>query len=81
MEYRMENKLRLRKRHFPDVRSGLSSSFYWSLESREDFAKHMASTGCSIRDVATEADVAIAIEAQPGDVIILADLDMLAYTI
>ncbi|KAG0288480.1 hypothetical protein BGZ97_006810 [Linnemannia gamsii] len=40
MEYQMENKLRLRKRHFTDVLSGLSSSFYWSLESRENFATY-----------------------------------------
>ena len=79
MEYRMENKLRLRKRHFADVRSGLSSSFYWSLESRENFAKHMASKGYTLRDVETEADLAIAIDAQPGDIIISADSDMLAY--
>ncbi|KAF9909410.1 hypothetical protein EC991_008549, partial [Linnemannia zychae] len=79
IQYRMDNRLRLRKRHFTDVRSGLSSSFHWSLESREDFARHMASKGWTIRNVETEADLAIAIDAQPGDIVISADSDMLAY--
>ncbi|KAF9117299.1 hypothetical protein BGW39_002363, partial [Mortierella sp. 14UC] len=79
LEYRIENKLRLRRRHFVDVRSGLSSSFYWSLESRKNFAEHMEDKGWTLGDVKTEADLAIAIDAQPGDTIISADSDMLAY--
>ncbi|KAK3813748.1 MAG: hypothetical protein J3R72DRAFT_462078 [Linnemannia gamsii] len=52
----------------------LASAFYWSLSSRQHFAEYMRDLGWT-----TEADVAIAQDAQPGDVVISSDSDMMAY--
>lgn len=78
-ESRLNSDQRIRKRHFTDVRAGLASSFHWSLESRLLFVRYMESRGWRVKFVETEADVAIAREATPQDVIISADSDMLGY--
>ncbi|KAG0279679.1 hypothetical protein BGZ95_000557 [Linnemannia exigua] len=70
---------RLRKRHFCDVRTGLASSFYWLKEHRTGFAQYMRGKGWTVIEAETEADVAIAVEAQADDIVISADSDMLAY--
>ncbi|KAI1306435.1 hypothetical protein EDD11_004766, partial [Mortierella claussenii] len=79
LESRIDNNQGLRKRHFVDVRSGIASSFYWSMESRRSFADYMAERHWTVSVVATEADLAIAIDANPRDIIISCDSDMLAY--
>ncbi|KAF9290374.1 hypothetical protein BGZ88_007373, partial [Linnemannia elongata] len=79
LETRVATGSRLRKRHFSDVRSGLASSFYWSKEHRMGFAQYMRDKGWIVIEAETEADVAIAVEAQDDDIVISADSDMLAY--
>ncbi|KAF9117407.1 hypothetical protein BGX30_005524 [Mortierella sp. GBA39] len=78
-ESRIDSSLRIRKQHFIDIKKGLGSSFYWCLESREHFAEHMRGLGWDVRICTTEADVAIAQDAQPKDIIISCDSDMLGY--
>ncbi|KAG9067690.1 hypothetical protein KI688_011277 [Linnemannia hyalina] len=79
LESRLDNGLRIRKRHFVDVRSGLTSSFYWSRESRLGFAQYMQNAGWTVKVADTEADLAIAIDAEPDDIVISSDSDMMAY--
>ncbi|KAF8917525.1 hypothetical protein BGZ58_005080, partial [Dissophora ornata] len=79
LESIIDNNLRVRKRHFTDVRSGLASSFYWSIESRRSFHEYMTRSGWSVKTCETEADLAIAVDTQPDDIIISGDSDMLAY--
>ncbi|KAK3843693.1 MAG: hypothetical protein J3R72DRAFT_107685 [Linnemannia gamsii] len=79
LETRVATGSRLRKRHFSDVRSGLASSFYWPKEHRMGFAQYMRGKGWTVIEAETEADVAIALQAQADDIVISADSDMLAY--
>ncbi|KAG0287770.1 hypothetical protein BGZ98_004495, partial [Dissophora globulifera] len=78
-ETRIESGLSIRKQHFVDVKKGLGASFYWCVESRESFAEYMRSLGWTVKVCITEADVAMAQDARPGDVIISSDSDMLGY--
>lgn len=75
-ESRLNSDQWIRKQHFTDIRAGLASSFHWSLESRPLFVCYMESRGWMVKFVETEADVAIAKEATPQDIIISADSDM-----
>ncbi|KAF9115689.1 hypothetical protein BGX30_006194, partial [Mortierella sp. GBA39] len=69
----------LRKRRFTDVKAGLKSSFHWPLRSRQEFANYMRLCGWTVVVCRTEANLAIAMDAQDIDVIILKDSDMMAY--
>ncbi|KAF9344664.1 hypothetical protein BGX26_004059, partial [Mortierella sp. AD094] len=69
-----------RKRHFTDVKTSLANTFYWTLPMREAFAEYMKEAGWTVRLCETEADLAIAQECKPNDVVISADSDMLAYS-
>ncbi|KAK5816265.1 hypothetical protein F5H01DRAFT_202893 [Linnemannia elongata] len=80
LDSRLDNGLRISKHHFVDVRSSLASSFYWSRESRSGFAQYMQNAGWTVKLADTEADLAIAIDAQPDDIVISRDSDMMAYT-
>ncbi|KAF8929937.1 hypothetical protein BGZ47_000819 [Haplosporangium gracile] len=79
LERRIDNNLSIRKRHFTDVRTSLGRTFYWSLPARQAFITYMLQAGWTVRPCETEADLAIALDCQPGDVVISADSDMLAY--
>ncbi|KAK3810547.1 MAG: hypothetical protein J3R72DRAFT_78830 [Linnemannia gamsii] len=61
------------------LKKDLASAFYWSLSSRQHFAEYMRDLGWTVVFCNTEADVAIAQDAQPGDVVIFSDSDMMAY--
>ncbi|KAG9069614.1 hypothetical protein KI688_010518 [Linnemannia hyalina] len=78
-EERLNSNLRVRKRHFTDVKAGLKSSFHWSLRSRQEFANYMRHRGWTVIVCRTVADLAIAMDAQDIDVIISKDSDMMAY--
>lgn len=71
--------MRIRKRHYTDIRAGLASSFYWSLSCQQHFAEYMRTLGWTVILYDTEADIAIARDAQPGDIIISSDSDMMGY--
>ncbi|KAG0275082.1 hypothetical protein BGZ97_010389, partial [Linnemannia gamsii] len=72
---RIATSQRLRKSHFGKVRSGLASLFYWPKEQRAGFAQYMRGKGWTVLVADSEADVAIAIEALPGDIVISGDSD------
>ena len=79
LEQRIINNEKARKRHFVDVKTNLSSTFYWSSSARQSFVDHLRQAGWNVKLCETEADVAIASDCQPGDIVISADSDMLAY--
>jgi hypothetical protein len=80
LETRLSDNSRIRKSHHTTVRAAFSTSFYWSLASRIQFAEYMRSRGWTVKSCRTEADVAIAQDAQPNDIIVSTDSDMFAYS-
>ncbi len=80
LEDRIRKGLRVRKRHFTDVRASMASAFYWSLDMRNSFVEYMTRKGWNVVACPTEADVAIAQGCQPGDIVVSADSDMLGYS-
>ncbi|KAG0013179.1 hypothetical protein BGZ82_002274, partial [Podila clonocystis] len=73
------NSVKPRKRHFTDVKTSLATTFCWSLQHRQSFIEYMKQAEWSVRVCKMEADVAIAVDCQLGDIVISADSDMLAY--
>ncbi|KAI7817782.1 hypothetical protein BC939DRAFT_316439 [Gamsiella multidivaricata] len=57
----------------------MASTFYWSLPIRASFVEYMTQAGWKIQTCETEADVAIARDCEPGDIVVSADSDMMAY--
>ncbi|KAG0294470.1 hypothetical protein BGZ98_001756 [Dissophora globulifera] len=47
---------------------------------RESFAEYMTRAGWKVQTCVSEADVGIARDCQPGDIVVSADSDMLAYS-
>ncbi|KAI7831428.1 hypothetical protein BC939DRAFT_185770 [Gamsiella multidivaricata] len=68
-----------RKRHFTDVRTSLAATFYWTSLNRQAFLTYMMQAVWTVRICDTEADLAIATDCGPDDIVISADSDMLAY--
>ncbi|KAG0346127.1 hypothetical protein BGZ54_005311, partial [Gamsiella multidivaricata] len=79
LQRRIDNNLKVRKRHFADAWTSLASSFYWSLPIRDAFVKYMQDEGWNIQRCETEADVVIARDCRSDDIVVSADSDMLAY--
>ncbi|KAK3809804.1 MAG: hypothetical protein JOS17DRAFT_780289 [Linnemannia elongata] len=78
-ESRLNENMRIRKRHHTDIKAGLASSFYWSHTSRTLFAEYLTTRGWTVLICTTEADLSIAQSIQANDVVITKDSDMLAY--
>ncbi|KAF9990357.1 hypothetical protein BGZ75_002137, partial [Mortierella antarctica] len=68
LEERISKAMKVRKRHFSDVKTSLASTFYWSLTMRDSFVEYMTRAGWKVEACDTEADVAIARDCQPGDI-------------
>ncbi|KAF9998091.1 hypothetical protein BGZ80_006863, partial [Entomortierella chlamydospora] len=79
LQDRIDRNLKVRKRHFTDVKTNLASTFYWSLPIRASFVEYMTQAGWKIKICETEADVAIAQDCKPGDIVVSGDSDMMAY--
>ena len=79
LEQTIRSDVKPRKSQFTDVKTSLRATFYWSYEDRRAFVHHMEDAGWMVRLCTTEADVAIAVDCKPGDIVISADSDMLAY--
>ncbi|KAI7820180.1 hypothetical protein BC939DRAFT_241313 [Gamsiella multidivaricata] len=79
LQRRTDNNLKVRKRHFADAWTSLASSFYWSLPLRDASVKYMQDEGWNIQRCETEANVVIARDCRPDDIVVSADSDMLAY--
>ncbi|KAG0075497.1 hypothetical protein BGZ93_004186, partial [Podila epicladia] len=79
LEKRNKAGLRLRKYHFANVTKNLSGAFYWSREKRQEFVRYMRDKNYTIIESPTEADLHIASDCQPTDVVVSRDSDLLIY--
>ena len=79
LEHRINSNKKPRKRHFTDAKTSLAATFYWTLSMRRAFIQYMQQAGWKMRICETEADVAIARDCEPGDIVVSADSDMMAY--
>ncbi|KAF9344173.1 hypothetical protein BGX34_005936 [Mortierella sp. NVP85] len=77
---RIEDGQNVSKPMFKDVEKAIGGTFYWSLESRAEFVAYLHQQGWKhIVEAATEADLAIAKDCQPNDIVISRDSDLLIY--
>ncbi|KAG0195929.1 hypothetical protein BGX28_000359, partial [Mortierella sp. GBA30] len=76
---RVTNKLRVRKQHFFTIRKHLKKAFYWPPDARRTLAEYLRSEGWTVIECATEADIKIASDCTPDDIVISSDSDMLLY--
>ncbi|KAF9960813.1 hypothetical protein BGZ72_005819 [Mortierella alpina] len=80
LERRVNDGLRVRKRHFTDIKKGLRSAYYWELDVRRAFGTYMQERGWAVVHCPTEADLSIARACQSTDIVLSRDSDMLFYT-
>ncbi|KAF9159008.1 hypothetical protein BGX21_003433, partial [Mortierella sp. AD011] len=76
---RIEKNQRIRKQWFITIDKNLKKSFYWSLDSRRSFAAYMLQKEWNVIVSQTEADLKIASDCNPGDVVMSRDSDFLIY--
>ncbi|KAI8351750.1 hypothetical protein B0O80DRAFT_500105 [Mortierella sp. GBAus27b] len=79
LEQCIKNERRVRKRHFVKINRNINAAFYWSPNARASFASYMRAKNWTVRECSFEADVAIARDCMPQDVVISSDSDMLGY--
>ncbi|KAF9988297.1 hypothetical protein BGZ75_009701 [Mortierella antarctica] len=70
---------RVRKHHFNNVVQNAKGSFRWSNEERRLFAAWMRQAGWTVITSPFEADVAIASDCTPSDVVVSIDSDYFGY--
>ncbi|KAI7821857.1 hypothetical protein BC939DRAFT_197878 [Gamsiella multidivaricata] len=70
LERHINNNLKPRKRHFTDVRTSLAATFYWTSPNRQAFLTYMKQAGWTVRICDTEADLVIATDCGPDDIVI-----------
>lgn len=79
MEARVGSHQTVRKRDFNKLFKNTRAVFYWSQESRSSLAHHLSSNGWNVVVCPSEADIAIAADCQPKDIVVSGDSDMLIY--
>ncbi|KAF9940244.1 hypothetical protein BGZ67_008010 [Mortierella alpina] len=79
LQQRILNNERVRKWRFQDLKKCTNKVFYWSLQSRIEFADYLQQHGWQVQVAITEADLAIARACGPGDIVISKDSDMAIY--
>ncbi|KAF9404254.1 hypothetical protein BGZ76_007034, partial [Entomortierella beljakovae] len=79
LEKRVENNQRVHKPHFIKISKNLRKAFYWSLDARESFRVYMIERGWNIKMCPFEADLAMAADCKPNDIVVSKDSDMLMY--
>ncbi|KAF9081222.1 hypothetical protein BGX23_001119, partial [Mortierella sp. AD031] len=70
---------KFRKEHFRKLTKHINAAFYLSLDSRKALARYLRDKGWKVVECPSEADIAIASDCQPGDVVVSSDSDMLLY--
>ncbi|KAF9188015.1 hypothetical protein BGZ49_003985, partial [Haplosporangium sp. Z 27] len=76
---RIESNLRVRKHHFIAVAKNLKRAFYWPVESRAALVEYLKQRGWNAIMCHTEADLQIAKDYEPNDVVVTRDSDLLVY--
>ncbi|KAG0245514.1 hypothetical protein BG011_002768, partial [Mortierella polycephala] len=79
MEARVGSQRKVRKRDFNKLFKNIRAAFYWSQESRNSLAHHLTNNGWNVVVCPSEADIAIADDCQPKDIVVSGDSDMLIY--
>ncbi|KAK3821217.1 MAG: hypothetical protein J3Q66DRAFT_148948 [Benniella sp.] len=79
VETRINGNHRVRKRHFTRIVKAINTAFYWSLDTRKLFINYMRSRGWTVKECSTEADVDVARDCKPDDIVVSGDSDMLAF--
>ncbi|KAF9980874.1 hypothetical protein BGZ75_007881, partial [Mortierella antarctica] len=79
LQQRILNNERVRKWRFQDLKKCTNKVFYWSLQSRIEFADYLQQHGWQVQVAITEADLAIARACGPGDIVISKHSDMAIY--
>jgi len=79
LETRVNSNSRVRKRHFTRIIKAINTAFYWTSDSRTLFINYMRSRGWNVKECSTEADVDIARDCKPDDIVVSGDSDMLAF--
>jgi len=64
---------------FNAIQKATEKVFYWSAESRAEFAQYLEQNGWTVQVAPTEADLAIARDCGPADIVISKDSDMAIY--
>lgn len=80
LAHRIASNQRVRKSYFRKINKNLNQGFYWTLEHRMSFNNYMRDKGWTAILCDTEADIAIAADYQPGDIVVSTDSDFLVYT-
>ncbi|KAG0273533.1 hypothetical protein BGZ95_010664 [Linnemannia exigua] len=78
-EARVNNGQRIRKQDFVGIKSQLSKVFRWDKEDRLSFIKYLRSQQWTVKESPFEADVHIANDCVPGDIVISGDSDLIIH--
>ncbi|KAF9154694.1 Rad2 nuclease, partial [Mortierella sp. AD010] len=76
---RINQRLRVRKRHFQSVQQNLRRAFHLDPAEAGSLLDYLRSTGWKAIESETEADIRIARDCLPGDVVVSRDSDLLIY--
>lgn len=79
METRIGGRRRVKKHNFTKLNKLLRASFYLSQDARVSLAGYLRERGWTVVECRSEADITIAIECQPQDIVVSRDSDMLIY--
>ncbi|KAF9335429.1 hypothetical protein BG006_000067 [Podila minutissima] len=80
LKHRIDNNIKPCKQHFTNVKTNLATTFYWTLTMHKAFIHYMQEASWKVQMCETEADLAIAQDCEPDDIVISADSDMLVYS-
>ncbi|KAK3810077.1 MAG: hypothetical protein J3Q66DRAFT_391248 [Benniella sp.] len=80
LEQRVQSDSRPRKQQFLSVEKSIRQSFLWLPSARDSLAGYLESKNYTVVVCPTEADVQIARDCQPTDVVISGDSDLLLYS-
>ncbi|KAF9983813.1 hypothetical protein BGZ65_001386, partial [Modicella reniformis] len=70
---------RVRKWRFLEIDKNITKSFYWTPEARTAFTDYMKQNGWHVMIAETEADLSIACNSRPEDLVVSRDSDMIIY--
>ncbi|KAF9165033.1 Elongation of fatty acids protein 2 [Actinomortierella ambigua] len=70
---------RITKHQFSTVEKHVTNSFSWDPEAKDSLAKYLRKNGWHVVECETEADVEIARDCGPEDIVVTRDSDFLAY--
>ncbi|KAF8926966.1 hypothetical protein BGZ47_002433 [Haplosporangium gracile] len=79
METRVGGRRRVRKRDFTKLNKLISAAFYWTRDARASLAIYLCEQGWTVVECRSEADIAIAIDSRPQDIVVSGHSDMLIY--